>query len=203
MRQPSNRRASARNHLSRPARTRIVNEENRESGTGLERISVQELGKLRAVANYQFGRNVGEELFDRTVMVGHSLKTGRMKLLYRRGQLLGTLRPSDGLLALSIEGAKRLLTSGRFRNVVTVRSDVASFIKKGKNVFAKHVTAANPIIRPEDEVVVVDERRHLLAVGRASLSADEMLQFKRGIAVNVRRGVDRSPVQKSESPLSA
>ncbi|MFH0848392.1 MAG: PUA domain-containing protein [archaeon] len=203
MRQPSNRRASARNHLSGPARTRIVSEKNRESGTGLERISAQELRKLWAVANYQFGRNVGEKLFDRTVMVGHSLKTGRMKLLYRRGRLLGTLRPSDGLFALSIEGAKRLLTSGRFRNVVTVRSDVAGFIKKGKNVFAKHVTAANPIIRPEDEVVVVDERRHLLAVGRASLSADEMLQFKRGIAVNVRRGVDRSPVQISESPLSA
>jgi len=38
------------------------------------------------------------------------------------------------------------------------------------------------------EVLVVDERDILVAEGQATLSAREMLDFNRGVAVNVRRG---------------
>ncbi len=148
-----------------------------------------ELRKPRAVANYQFGGRAGEILFDRTVRIFHSSRTGRMKQLYKRGRLLATLRPSDGLIALSVHGARRLLKNGRFQSIVTIDSDVAEIIKQGKNVFAKHVRRAGSDIRPEDEVVVVDESGNLLAVGRAHLSSEEMLQFRRGLAIKVRRGI--------------
>lgn len=155
----------------------------------MKKVSMEELRKLRAVANYQFGQRAGNTLFDRTVRVVHSRRTGRMRLIYRQDELLATLRPSDGLIALSIGGARRLLMSGRFRNVVTVNSEVADFIRDGRSVFAKHVKKAGSTIRPEDEAVVVDEEGSLLAVGRANMSSEEMLQFKRGVAVRVRLGI--------------
>lgn len=158
---------------------------------------MEELRKLRGVANYQFGQRAGDRLFDRTVQVVHSRRTRRMRLIYRQGELLATLRPSDGLIALSIGGARRLLERGRFRNIVTVDSRVAEFIRDGRNVFAKHVKKAGSTVRPEDETVVVDEAGRLLAVGRASMSSEEMLQFKRGVAVRVRLGAAEASAESA------
>ena len=59
----------------------------------------------------------------------------------------------------------------------------------GINVFAKHVKDADPEIRPGSEVIIVDEEDNLLAVGKAILNGKEMIAFKSGIAVKVRRGV--------------
>jgi len=84
--------------------------------------------------------------------------------------------------------------------VVVARSDVADFIKAGRNVFAKHVVTADSSIRPQDEAIVVDERRQLLAVGRAVLAGWEMTQFKRGIAVKTRRGVGGNAIDLSHQP---
>lgn len=154
----------------------------------MRKATPEELVKLRGVASYQLGRGTGEALFTKKTMVIHSSRTGRMRRLYRNGKLLATLRPTDGMLALSLEGARLLMRRGCFKNVVTVQTDVSDFIRHGRNVFAKHVRHASPTIRPEDEVIVVNEREELLAAGRAFLSGDEMLSFKRGVAVKVRHG---------------
>ncbi|OYT31543.1 MAG: pseudouridine synthase, partial [Thermofilum sp. ex4484_79] len=53
------------------------------------------------------------------------------------------------------------------------------------------VVNVDPEIRAGEEVLVVDEEDRLLAIGRAVLAAQEMLSFKRGIAVKVRRGVKK------------
>ena len=73
---------------------------------------------------------------------------------------------------------------------VKMMRGVEEFIRKGGNVFAKHVTDADPEIRPEEEVLVVDWRDRLLAVGRSFFNAEEMLSFRVGVAVKVRHGVD-------------
>jgi predicted RNA-binding protein (TIGR00451 family) len=69
-----------------------------------------------------------------------------------------------------------------------VQSDVAEFIRKGGDVFAKHIARAAETIRPSDEVIVVDESGVLLGVGSALLSGNDMKYFRRGVAVRVRRG---------------
>lgn len=81
--------------------------------------------------------------------------------------------------------------------VVVVRGDVAECIRAGRNVFAKHVVSADSSIRPQDEVIVVSDRRQLLAVGRAVLAGWEMTQFKRGIAVKTRRGAGTDAIDLS------
>lgn len=156
----------------------------------MQRATWQDLRKLRGIANYQFGKRLGNVLFTSSVQVTRSGKTDKIRLIYRDGKLISTLRARDGFLALTPHGASIILDSMREPpRLVQVRSDVAEFIKAGRNVFAKHVVTAESSIRPQDEVIVVDEKRRLLAVGRAALAGFEMTQFKRGIAVKTRRGV--------------
>jgi predicted RNA-binding protein (TIGR00451 family) len=75
-------------------------------------------------------------------------------------------------------------------NTVTVQSDVAEFITKGGDVFAKHIVRAMDTIRPSDEVIVLSESGDLLGVGSALLSGNDMKYFRRGVAVRVRRGTN-------------
>ena len=71
---------------------------------------------------------------------------------------------------------------------VKVSDEAASFISAGRSVFAKHVTAADREIRPQEEVIVLNEDK-VIAVGKAVLTGREMTAFKRGVAVRVRKGI--------------
>ncbi len=155
----------------------------------LNRPTRQDLTKLRAIANYQFGSNAGRVLFPSDIAVTHSRKTGRIRLVYRGDDLIATLKPTTGLLALTPAGAKILLSKIKSPALrVVVRNEVSEFVRMGRNVFAKHVIEADPNLRPQDESIVVNERGELLAVGRAVLSGEEMLSFRSGVAVKVRKG---------------
>ena len=152
-------------------------------------VTNDDLIRIRAVADYQFGSGCGKALFPDEVMVIRSRKTGKVKGIYYKGKLLATLRPSDGYLALSVDGACRLtkaLYPPRYR--VVVQDDVLEFIKQGRNLFSKHVISADPEIRPGEEVLITDSRDHVVAVGRAVLNGVEMKRFKTGLAVKVRVG---------------
>jgi len=156
-----------------------------------DRMDAEDLTRARAVADYQFGSGCGRQLFPNGVTAIKSRKTGKVKGIYYKGNLLATLRPSDGYLALSIDGASRLMKAldpPRYR--VVVQDDVAEFIREGRNLFAKHVASADPEIRPGEEILITDSRDRLLAVGRAVLNGAEMERFKLGLAVKVRRGTE-------------
>ena len=146
------------------------------------------LRRIRSVADYQFGKGVGKRLFPKSVEIAFSRRTGRIRYVYSVGKRLATMRPTDGLFSLSITGAKRIVEMKSAKCFVTVRNDVSKFIAEGGDVFAAHVVRADDEIRSKDEIVVLDEARRVLAVGRAVLSGDEMRAFKRGVAVKVRRG---------------
>lgn len=148
--------------------------------------------KLKSVADYQLGKGLGSALFPKGILVATSRRTGRIRHIYYEGALLATLRPNDGFLALTVEGARRLLGRPRVKRfTVAVSDEAAPFIMEGKDVFAKHVVWADERLKPMEEVILVDERGELLAVGKAVLSGVEMLCFKRGVAVKTRRGVRR------------
>jgi len=156
----------------------------------MERPTPGQLRKLVGVANYQFGLGVGSVLFEKRIMIARSRRTGRIRHVYEGGRLLATLRPKDGYLALTIRGATILLSrTEHLPNVVTVQNDVSEAILDGGDVFAKHIVHADASLRPAEEVIVTDEHRHLLGVGRAVLSGADMAHFKRGVAVKLRRGI--------------
>jgi 7-cyano-7-deazaguanine tRNA-ribosyltransferase len=152
-----------------------------------------QLRKLRGIGNYQFGKGIGTVLFHQKVKIECSRKTGRIRHIYDHEELIATLRPKDGFLALTPAGANKILS--RIRNppnLVLVDSSVRDEIKAGGDVFAKHVVRADDELRPGEEAVVADEERRLLGVGSAVLTGREMRAFKRGVAVNLRRGVDEA-----------
>lgn len=149
--------------------------------------------RARAIANYQFECDVGSVLFPEDVKITYSKKTGRLRHFYLDGTVIATLRPTDGFLSLTLAGARRLveaLPPLRFR--VVVRDDVVKFIAEGKDVFAKHVVDADPMLRAGEEALVTSPSGEVVAVGKALLTGREMLGFKRGVAVKVRKGVSES-----------
>ncbi|MFX0067866.1 MAG: PUA domain-containing protein [Promethearchaeota archaeon] len=155
-----------------------------------EKCDLSALRTVRGVANYQFGPKIGRFLFPKDLTITKSPRTRRIRHIYVENELVATLRPTDGYLALTLAGARRIKKCApkpRFR--VVIRSDVAKFISEGRNVFAKHVVEADPEIRPAAEVIVVDEKDEILAVGKALLNGEEMIAFERGVAVKVRKGI--------------
>jgi len=151
----------------------------------------EDLIRIRAVADYQFGGGAGKVLFPLGVLGIKSRKTGKVKAIYYKGRLLGTLKPSDGYLALSYEGGLRLsrvIKPPRYR--IVVQEEVLDFIRSGRNLFSKHVVSADPKIRPGEEVLITDSGDTLLAVGRAVLAGFEMKRFKIGLAARVRKGME-------------
>jgi predicted RNA-binding protein (TIGR00451 family) len=153
----------------------------------LQEPTQKELFKIRAVADYLFERGVGKHLFPEGVRI---VKTkGRIRQVWMGNEILCSIRASDGFVVLNRKGAELLhafLKPPRLR--VTVDDDAAPFVAEGRTVFAKYVTAADPEIRPAEEVLVVDADDRLLATGKAILSGEEMLAFRTGKAVAVRRG---------------
>lgn len=148
------------------------------------------LRRIRSIANYQFGEEVGVKLFPDAVELSFSPKTGRVRHIYLNGKLLATLRPNDGLLALTIEGAKRLqkiLPPPKIRMVVDARYE--PYVAKGRDVQARWVKLADPDIRPGDEVLVINVYDRLLAIGKAILPGEWVTTFKAGLAAKVRRGI--------------
>jgi predicted RNA-binding protein (TIGR00451 family) len=147
------------------------------------------LQRIRSVADYQFGRGVGARLFPENVEILFSKATGRIRYVKLNGVRLATLRPTDGLLSISMELARQIAEiRSMAKCFVTVRTGVSPFIADGGDVFAVHVVKCDDEIRSKDEVIVVNEKNEVLAVGRALLSSDEMLAFKTGVAVKVRHG---------------
>jgi uncharacterized protein with predicted RNA binding PUA domain len=150
-----------------------------------------QLGRIRSIADYQFGKNVGEKLFPPNVTFEFSKRTGRIRFVNLDGERLATLRPTDGLFSLSIKAAKNLVENiPEAKGIVVLKNDVSKYIAAGGDVFAVHVVKVDDDVRAKDEVIIVDEDRQLLAVGRATLSAPEIRAFKTGVAVKVRHGIN-------------
>src|SRR5438094_3576652 len=119
---------------------------------------LHELRRIRAVAAYQFDKG-DEKDSTPSILIVRSPNTHRIRHVYDDRKLLATYRPKDGLLALTVNGGlalKRVFKAPKLR--VKVTHGVEPFIRKGGNVFAKHVIGLDPELRPEEEVRVVHDK---------------------------------------------
>ena len=149
----------------------------------------EDLKRIRAIAEYQYGSGAGAALFPEDVKLVHSRNTGRIRHIYLGDALQATFRPTDGVFTLTIAAAKRLIEQvPDLAYTVTVSEEAAEFVSQGKNVFAKHVLGAGEKIRPGDEVIIITEKSSVVGVGKALLLSGEMKSFKIGVAVKTRRG---------------
>ena len=151
------------------------------------------LRQIRGIADFQFGNGAGELLFPEDVNIVYSKNTGRIRHITHKNQLIASFRPTDGLFTLSIKGAERLINQMQgFDYIVEIMDEISEFPSGGSDVFAKHVVNAGCVVKPGDEVIVVDSRFNVLAVGKALMNKTEMLIFKTGVAVRVRKGRDKN-----------
>jgi 7-cyano-7-deazaguanine tRNA-ribosyltransferase len=148
------------------------------------------MARARATADMQFGKGAADVLLDGSVELVASKKTGKLRNVLVDDEHVLSMRAQDGMYTLKSAGARRLHSawdSPRLR--VIVDEDAVPYARDGKSQFAQFIVDADDDIRPGDEVLVVDQADHLLAVGRALLNRREMLSFQKGVAVKVRKGI--------------
>ena len=138
----------------------------------------EDLQKLRAIADYQFGFWAGSILFPDGIRIEYSRNTKRPRHIFLEDILLANYRPTDAMFTITIAGAERLNRLPGFRSFVVVIDDVKEFILQGKNLFAKHVAEVGFGIRPDDEVIIRNYSSEVVAVGKAVLTSEEMMNFK-------------------------
>jgi len=149
--------------------------------------------KATAVARYQFGKEAADALMSGNIELVVSRNTGKIRNVISDGEHVLSMRAGDGFYTLRPEGAARIIEKVPKPHMrVVVSDDAVPFVSEGRNVFCAFVTECDGEIRPMEEVLVTDVNDKLLAVGRAILVRDEMLSFKKGVAVKVRDGVGKS-----------
>ncbi|WP_298519761.1 tRNA guanosine(15) transglycosylase TgtA [uncultured Methanobrevibacter sp.] len=156
------------------------------------RYQKDDIKKVKAIADYQFGVGAGEALFKGNINIEKSKKTGKIRHIYDGKVLLVNMRASDSFLVLSKEGAKRLHNAMPYpQNRVVVNKDSEPFALDGKSVFCKFVVDCDDDIRSNDEVLIVNEEDKLLAYGKALLGACEIKEFQTGQAIKTRKGMKK------------
>lgn len=150
--------------------------------------------RIRATADFQFGRGAADALLGGTVSFVVSRNTGKVRNVIVDGDHVLSLRAEDGLFTLKAAGARRLHRSFEAPRLrVVVEADAVPFHREGKNVFAKFVTDADPDLRPGDEALIVSPADALVAVAQVTMNRREMIAFRRGLAARVREAVPPPP----------
>lgn len=149
--------------------------------------------KLKHTVDALFGNGVSR-FIPKDIDVTYSKKTGRIRSVYYRENLLCTLR-IDGGLAITPLFAQMLLKSKKFwDNCLSVSEEAAPFVLEGKSVFCKHVSWCGRDVRIGADTPVLFENK-VIAVGKATLSYEMIASMKRGVAVKVRDSLKRHASQ--------
>lgn len=150
------------------------------------------LRQVKAISDYQFGKDITNILFNEleNILIERSRATNKIRYIFHKNNLILTLRPNNGFFTLSLYSANVIINNISTPKLrVIVLNEISQFIKKGRNVFCKHVVDIDENLRPLDEVIVVNQNDELLAIGRLKLPISYIMSFSRGVAVNVRKGV--------------
>ncbi|MFW9936305.1 MAG: PUA domain-containing protein [Candidatus Thorarchaeota archaeon] len=155
------------------------------------------LRKARGITDYQFGSVITDILFsdEKKITFEFSKNTGKIKHIRFEDKIILNFRPNNGFFTLTLFSAKKIIESLEKPTLrAIVLSEISEFIKKGRNVFCKHIIDIDDNLRPLDEVIVVNQEDELLAIGRLMIPVPYVKSFKSGIAINVRKGVYKSKI---------
>ena len=140
------------------------------------------MSMIKAMADFQFGLGAGRQLLGK----GGGERGERLKIngkfpsykLSSKGDVLARIVPAYGLLTLTVKGARRI------ENLLSSYTlEIGDFVPRG-SILAPGVVNAGEQIRANDEVVFCGEKA--FGVGRAKMSGWEMVESRKGMAVQVR-----------------
>ncbi len=140
------------------------------------------MSMIKAMADFQFGLGAGRQLLgERGGERGERLKiNGKFPSfkLSSKGDVLARIVPAYGLLTFTVKGARRI------ENLLSSYTlEIGDFVPRG-SILAPGVVNAGEQIRVNDEVVFCGEKA--FGVGRAKMSGWEMVESRKGMAVQVR-----------------
>ena len=150
-------------------------------GSDKQRLSGFEMkmSMIKAMADFQFGLGAGRQLLGEEG--GERLKINGKFPSYKlssKGDVLARIVPAYGLLTLTVKGARRI------ENLLSSYTlEIGDFVPRG-SILAPGVVNAGEQIRVNDEVVFCGEKA--FGVGRAKMSGWEMVESRKGMAVQVR-----------------
>jgi len=148
-----------------------------------QRLSGFEMKKsmIKAMADFQFGLGAGRQLLGEGGERGERLKINGKFPFYKlssKGDVLARIVPAYGLLTLTVKGAQRI------ENLLSSYTlQIGDFVPRG-SILAPGVVNAGEQIRVNDEVVFRGDKA--FGVGRAKMSGWEMVESRKGMAVQVR-----------------
>jgi len=135
-------------------------------------------GIVSATADYQFGKGAGKVLVPEHAKLKG--KPYRLILCTVDGEQVCSYVAESGTLSLTLAGGRLLAPFKRY----WVRLEAPNV--KGGSIFAVGVQEADYMIRPGDEVIVINGSDDVIAVGRSEMSGREMCELNRGRAVTIR-----------------
>ncbi len=150
-----------------------------------------DINHINRISEKQFNRPLLAE--NSVVVLNKAPYDDRMDEIIADGQVIASIRYETEklrwMMLPRIEGAKRIVaTEGNdLKKWVLIEDDVEKFLLKGASLLAPGVIDADPSILPEDEVIVINPERRVVATGRARMSGSEMAEAKKGIAVKPRK----------------
>ena len=124
-------------------------------------------------------------------------RTGRIKnILTADGTHIASPRLTDGGISLTLEGAKWLhgLNTAEVGElsgpaVIQVDDDAEPFVRKGRNVFHGFCLSADANLRPGQPCLITNSSGDLIGHGVSRVDENEMMAFRKGIAIRVRDGI--------------
>ena len=143
----------------------------------------REHNTVKAIADYQFGPDAGDQLFGE-IDIRTTGRYPKLQVRDRDGEQLATMVPQYGMLAMTLTGADHWVDSDAPTKLV----EIDGFVPHG-SVLAPGVVDASDDIRPGDEVVIRGPKA--FGIGRAEMSGPEMTESTRGVASTVRHVRER------------
>lgn len=184
-------------------------------GKSTKKVEVTPPGDIRPAFDYDIKRinSVSEKQFNASlipdgylVVLNKAPYEDRMDEIIVDGEVIASLRfeieSCEWVLLPRLEGARRLfqgMDRKALKKWVVIEQAVVPFIlEKGASVLAPGVLDADPEIKKEDEVVVLNPAGDVICCGRARMTGKEMCEEKRGHAVKPRWSGEPEP-QKTNS----
>jgi archaeosine synthase len=136
---------------------------------------------VHTIADYQFGLSVGKELYSENISI-----KGRPPAPFKvfdQKELVGVIHPASGQLTLSLQTGKSLAKLEKY----FVRFDGDQL--RGSTLFAVGISNADEMIRPTDQVVILNKEDTVVGVGEAIVSGKDMRKMTGGPAVKIKQKI--------------
>ena len=149
-----------------------------------------DINMVRKLVDKDFGEGAGTALLPEghIVLMSKAPSADRMDEVVVDGAVVGAIRHDIGSgwkFIPRMQGALRI-RKGMTKGYVVCDASAVPFIKESKNLMAPGVKDAHPDIKFGDEVLIVDPDMNIVATGFARMSAGEMVESDKGVAVKTR-----------------